>query len=221
MLFPAALRLCIYRRIVEAFDSPYVEPGLFQNDRLQISLFYILVVDVGYLVLPSIRLRLVYHLVEHRIVEDIQPDDREIRTRFRRFFVDSGHIPFLVHARDAKAPRIFDLLEEYLRAAFKSPHMGPDIVLDDIVAEIEHAVVIIDIIFRDIEPVGNAVGLVLNAVDDLYLFAVRAGEILSGTEKFYEPFDMVRRRYDHYLVDTGLDQLFDGVINDRSVIERQ
>ncbi len=85
-----------------------------------------------------------------------------------------------IHGRYAEFLRIRDPRKEDRRATLESGDLGADIIFENVVAEIENAVIRSHVVFRYVEAVGDPRWTVLYAVDDLYLLpGLLRDEILS------------------------------------------
>src|SRR3989338_3438615 len=212
------------RCLMQAIDGADIKPFLTQHVRVQTTFLKVHTVHRRYLIFSAVAFLHLPDFLEYGVVVNIQTNDGQIALRFIRLLFERKYLASLVHFCDAKAFRIGHLLQKDGRAFLELFYGGRDVVEDDVVAEEEYTIVVAYIIPCDMEAVRDAIGLVLDTIDDLYLprgCHCRRYKMLSRPEQSHERINLVRRGDDHYLVYAGIDQLLNRVVDDRFVVYRQ
>ena len=125
----------------------------------------------------------------------------------------------LVHPSHAEPLRVVHLLEYHLRARGLGEEVARsllDVLLDDVVAEDDAALVAVGELLSQLERLGDAALALLVGV-----FEVPDAELLAVLEQLEEVAGVLAAGDDENIADPGVEQALDRVIDHGAVVHRQ
>ena len=204
--------------MVEAFELTGIGPPAAQHVVLEIAGLDVGVVHVGDFQFVALRGPEPADIVEHALIVEIDAAHGIVARRHGRLFVDPDDARS-VERRHPEAFGIRNLLEEDSRSRrlfFKAARVGPDVVLEDVVAEHDADPVAVGEIFAQSQRVGDPAFAVLIRIVD-----VLEAEVFSIPEQSQEVARRVPAGNEHDLFETGAAQRFERIVDHRLVVHRQ